>query len=202
MHEPCVELPRLGLMGDAWGLGSELFITPEGVLTGHDGNTIGQAAFLRFLLDKGVAVALLTNGGNGLSLYRDIASHVFTELAGRSLPPLPTPPAQPQRIDASRFVGTYSSLVSDMVVSQEADGRIWLEAIPKGIFADMGEATQRYELVHYEADSLIPLEAQEGMHLPHAFVGDDGHGQALYMHIGRAIRRAGTSPSGANDVAH
>ena len=53
MHEPCVELPRLGLMGDAWGLGSELFLTPEGVVTGHDGNTIGQAAFLRFLPGQG-----------------------------------------------------------------------------------------------------------------------------------------------------
>jgi hypothetical protein len=29
------------------------------------------------------------------------------------------------------------------------------------------------------------------MHIPHAFVGDDGDGRALYLHIGRAVRRAG-----------
>ncbi len=29
------------------------------------------------------------------------------------------------------------------------------------------------------------------MHIPHAFVGDDGAGHALYLHIGRAVRRAG-----------
>ena len=32
MHEPSVELPRLGLMGDAWGLGPELFRTPDGLV--------------------------------------------------------------------------------------------------------------------------------------------------------------------------
>ncbi len=97
----------------------------------------------------------------------------------------------PQRIDASRYVGTYSAQVVDLVVSQEADGRIWLDQIPKGIFAEMGEQPERKELVHYEGDSLIPVQADRGMYLPHAFVGDDGHGRALYLHIGRAVRRAG-----------
>ena len=74
MYTPHVELPKLGLMGDAWGLGPELFQNPAGLLAGHDGNTIGQAAFLRFVPDKGVALALLTNGGDTFALYRDIAS--------------------------------------------------------------------------------------------------------------------------------
>ena len=53
MHEPSVELPRLGLMGDAWGLGPELFRTPDGLVTGHDGNTIGQASFPALLPRQG-----------------------------------------------------------------------------------------------------------------------------------------------------
>jgi CubicO group peptidase (beta-lactamase class C family) len=191
MHTPSVELPRLGLMGDAWGLGPELFRTSDGLLTGHDGNTIGQAAFLRFVPGKGVAVALLTNGGNTFALYRDVYSHLLQELAGVGLPPLPAPPASPPRIDASRYVGTYSTEVVDMIVSQEDDGRIWLDQIPKGLFAEMGEEPERIELVAYEEDSLIPLKADRGMYLPHAFVGDDGDGHALYLHVGRAIRRAG-----------
>lgn len=28
-----------------------------------------------------------------------------------------------------------------------------------------------------------------GMYMPHAFVGDDGQGRALYLHTGRADRR-------------
>jgi hypothetical protein len=114
--------------------------------------------------------------------------------------PLPAPPASPQRIDASRYVGTYSTEVVDMIVSQEEDGRIWLDMIPKGLFAEMGEQPERIELVAYGEDSLIPLKADRGMYLPHAFVGDDGEGRSLYLHVGRAIRRAGVPLRTANPV--
>jgi hypothetical protein len=69
------------------------------------------------------------------------------------------------------------------------------------MMAEMGEQPERHELVHYVDDSLIPLKADRGMYMPHAFVGDDGHGRALYLHVGRAIRRAGTSTGSANPVA-
>ena len=81
-----------------------------------------------------------------------------------------------------------------MTVSQDDDGRIWLDQVPKGIMVEMGGQPERNELVHYEADSLIPVKADRGMYIPHAFVGDDGHGRALYLHVGRAIRRADSPP--------
>jgi hypothetical protein len=177
-------------MGTHWGLGWELFATPDGTVVGHDGSTIGQSAFLRIVPEKGVAVALLTNGGDTFSLYRDIVSHVLAELADVDLPALPRPPEEPQRIDASRYVGTYSAEVADLVVTQDDDGRIWLDMTPKGVAKEIGEKAERKELVHYAGDSLIPIEADRGMYLPHAFVGDDGQGRALYLHIGRAVRRA------------
>ncbi len=191
MHGREVDLPYLGVMGDSWGLGFERFDTADGEIIGHDGSTIGQNAFLRMVPQAGVAVALLTNGGDSISLYHDIAGHVIAELADTELPPLPTPPASPEKIDASRFVGTYASQVADLVVSQDEDGRIWLEQTPKGLFEELGEKPERHELVHFRGDSLINVEPQHGMHIPHAFVGDDGAGRALYLHIGRAVRRAG-----------
>jgi CubicO group peptidase (beta-lactamase class C family) len=191
MHAAEVELPYLGVMGDSWGLGFERFDTESGAIIGHDGSTIGQNAFLRMVPEAGVAVALLTNGGDAISLYHDVVGHVFTELTGTDLPPLPTPPATPERIDASRYVGTYSSAVADLVVSQDDDGRIWLEQTPKGLFEELGEQPERRELVHYRGDSLINVEPEQGMHIPHAFIGDDGDGHARYLHIGRAVRRAG-----------
>ena len=63
-------LPDLGLMGTSWGLGFERFDTPDGAIIGHDGSTIGQSAFLRIVPEAGVAVALLTNGGDIISLYQ------------------------------------------------------------------------------------------------------------------------------------
>ncbi|HEY9336300.1 MAG TPA: serine hydrolase domain-containing protein [Kribbella sp.] len=191
MHEQQVDLPDLGLMGTSWGLGFERFETPDGLVIGHDGGTIGQSAFLRIIPESGVAVALLTNGGDAISLYRDVVGHVLEQLGGVQLPALPEPPAAAERIDAGRYVGTYEADVVEMTVSQDADGRIWLEQRPKGVFAELGEQVERKELVPYREGSLIPVEADRGMHLPHVFVGDDGHGHALYLHVGRAVRRAG-----------
>lgn len=191
MQRRLVELPKLGLMGDAWGLGWELFDTPAGTMFGHDGGTIGQAAFLRIVPDQGLAVALLTNGGDHLALYRDVVGHVLGELAGIELPPLPAPPDQPRRIDAGRYVGTYSSQVVDLGVSQDGDGRIWVEQTPKGLFAELGGQPERREVVHYQDDTLISLHPQDGLHMLHAFVGDDGTGRARYLHMGRAVPRAG-----------
>jgi CubicO group peptidase (beta-lactamase class C family) len=191
MHAREVDLPYLGVMGDSWGLGFERFDTKDGEIIGHDGSTIGQNAFLRMVPETGVAVALLVNGGDAISLYHDITGRVLAELTDTELPPLPTPPAAPEKIDASRYVGTYSSQVADLAVSQDDDGRIWLEQTPKGLFEELGEQPERHELVHFRGDSLINLEPQHGMHIPHAFVGDDGAGHALYLHIGRAVRRAG-----------
>ena len=191
MHAKEVELPDLGLMGTSWGLGFERFDTADGAIIGHDGSTIGQNAFLRIVPEAGVAVALLTNGGDIISLYQELYGHVFDELTDTHLPALPVPPADPPQIDASRYVGTYSAEVFDLNVSQDDDGRVWIETVPKGMFEELGEQPERKELVHYSDDSLIPVEADHGMHMPHAFLGDDGEGHALYLHIGRAVRRAG-----------
>jgi CubicO group peptidase (beta-lactamase class C family) len=142
-----VDLPDLGLMGSSWGLGFERFDTPAGEIIGHDGSTIGQGAFLRMVAPAGVAVALLTNGGDVVSLYRDVVGHVLETLTEVRLPELPSPPADPGRIDAHRYVGTYSAEVADLTVSQDDDGRIWLDQIPKGIFEELGERAERTELV-------------------------------------------------------
>jgi len=190
MHDKQVGLPDLGLMGTSWGLGFERFDTPTGAIIGHDGSTIGQNAFLRMVPEAGVAVALLTNGGDTVSLYHDVVGHVLDALTEATLPALPEPPADPPQVDATRFVGTYSADVFDLTVSQEDDGRIWIEQIPKGFLVEIGGQVERSELVHYRDDMLIPVQADRGMHMPHAFLGDDGEGHALYLHLGRAVRRA------------
>ena len=180
-------------MGDSWGLGFERFDTPDGAIVGHDGSTIGQNAFLRMVPEAGVAVALLTNGGDVISLYHDLVGHVLAELGRRRrCPALPVPPADRSAIDASRYVGTYSAEVFDLAVSQDDDGRIWLEHDPQGRSSrSSARSPSATSSSTTASDSLIPLEPDRGMHMPHAFVGDDGDGHALYLHVGRAVRRAG-----------
>ncbi|KAA9163647.1 beta-lactamase family protein [Amycolatopsis acidicola] len=188
MREQQVVLPPLGLMGTAWGLGWELFDWPGGPVIGHDGGTIGQSAFLRVVPGADVVIALLTNGGDPIGLHADVYGHLLRELAGVELPPLPVPPSDPAPVDGSRYVGTYASEVAELTVSQDDDGRIWLDQQPKGLFAELTEP-ERTELVRLDGDSLIPLAPTQGVHLPHVFVGDDGDGHAKYVHSGRATRR-------------
>ena len=174
------------MLGDAWGLGWELMDTNLGTMIGHDGNTIGQASFLRVLPEHGIAIALLTNGGDVYPLYREIFAHVLGELAGLEYKELPTPPENPERIDASGFVGTYGASVMDLKVSQDEDGRIFIDMIPKGMAIEMGDSDQRSEYVSFGGNRIISLEPTSGMFMPFAFLGDDGEGNARFLHIGRA----------------
>ncbi len=190
MAQRQVELPHLRVMGDAWGLGWEIYDTPGDTVIGHDGSTLGQASFLRMVPARGVAVALLTNGGDGYALYRDVVGHLLAELADTELPPMPQPSAEPPRIDGSRYLGAYSSRVADVVLEQDEDGRIWRQLRPKGEMAELGGAPSRVELVAYEDGMLIARDAEQGLHMPYAFIGDDGAGHAQYLHIGRVMPRA------------
>ena len=191
MQEVQVTLPPLGLMGDHWGLSWELFDLDGGRVFGHDGGTIGQNAFLRIVPGANLAIALLTNGGNPIGLYFDLYGHLLKELAGIEIPAHPLPPAEPRRIDASRYTGTYANSVGKSEVVQDSGGRIWMTDTPLGELAELVGEVERTELVHLEGDTLIPVEPKYGIHLPQVFLGDDGSGRALFIHTGRAMRRAG-----------
>ncbi|MEE6263803.1 serine hydrolase domain-containing protein [Plantactinospora sonchi] len=194
MRQRQVELPPVGLMGGAWGLGWAIHDWPGGPVLGHDGGTFGQAAFLRVVPDRRVAVALLTNGGDAIALYTRIYRHLLRELAEVEVPPMPTPPARPTRVDAGRYVGTYASQVVEITVSQDDDGRIWTQEVPKGLLVEIGGRVERRELVRADGDTgpegtFIPVQPIQGVHPAVSFVGDDGTGRARYLHNGRANPR-------------
>ena len=188
-HE--VALPDLGLFGSSWGLGFERFDQPEGAVVGHDGNTIGQSAFLRLVPEAGVAVAVLTNGGEADRLFRDVVGRVLDDLAGRPLPAEPQPAADPPTPDPERYVGRYTCDMATLIVGQEDDGSIWMDAIPEDdLSKELGEQPERFELVHHGDDTMITRERRHGIHRVYAFLGDDGDGHAAYLHGGRALTRA------------
>jgi hypothetical protein len=79
--------------------------------------------------------------------------------------------------------------MGESVVSQDGDGRVWLEHTPKGIAVEFGATPEKIELVAWHGDTLLPAAPEDGVHTPHAFLGDDGHGHTQYLHTGRAVRR-------------
>ena len=189
MQRRQVTLPDLRVMGNAWGLGWELFDTGRELMIGHDGNTVGQASFLRVVPGRHLAVALLTNGGAPYEVFHQLVGHVLAELAELELPALPKPPSQPKTVDPSRYVGTYLSRVVKIVVSQDEQGRIWSDMRPREESPDPDAAGQRSELVALAPDVLIPVQAMQGLHIPHAFVGEGPDGAARWLHVGRALPR-------------
>jgi CubicO group peptidase (beta-lactamase class C family) len=190
MQEPQVTLPPLGLMGTHWGLGWELFNWPGGLVFGHDGGTVGQSAFLRIVPGRDVAIALLTNGGNPIAVYFEVFRHLLKELADIDLPATPVPPATPRRLDATRYLGTYANSIGKTEITQDDDGRVWMTETPLGDLAELIGEVEKTELVHLENDTLIPATPKLGIYLPLVFTGDDGSGRSLYIHSGRATRRA------------
>ncbi|TQS46833.1 serine hydrolase [Cryptosporangium phraense] len=105
MADHQADLPDKQVLGDSWGLGWIRFGWDGHRLIGHDGTTLGQAAFLRVLPSAGLAVVLLTNGGSARDLYQDLFREIFAE-DGVSMP-APFAPGTSAEGDASAYVGTY-----------------------------------------------------------------------------------------------
>lgn len=120
-----VDLPEPDTLGDSWGLGWIRYGWGGHRLVGHDGNTIGQSAFLRLLPEAGLAVTLLTNGGQARDLYQELYAEVFDEVAGVRIRPAPVPVSDPEPESGSGFVaeaedlpllGTYRNAVQRLEV--------------------------------------------------------------------------------------
>ena len=188
MQSRQVELPTLGFLGDAWGLGWSITDTDAGPVVGHDGGTMGQNAFLRIVPGVDFAVALLTNGGNPIPLYQAIVVKALEDFTGLVLPALPTPSVERPPVRAERYLGTYGSEVTDTTIRQDSDGRLWMDRRMKGSFSDL-QTPDAIELVHLSGDSFIADEPLLGVYLVHTFVGADSRGRSRFLHTGRADAR-------------
>lgn len=138
MQEPQVAVPDPYTLGSHWGLGWILFNWGGRRLYGHDGNTIGQSAFLRVVPDRDVAIALLTNGGNAKDLFQDLCRPLLEELAGAEMPFGPEPPAQPVdgKLDLDEHVGVYERLGMRMEIERRG-GKLAMRAIVTGPLAEV-----------------------------------------------------------------
>lgn len=122
MADKHADLPEQHTLGDSWGLGWIRFGWSGHRLIGHDGNTIGQSAFLRLLPEQGVAVALLTNGGHARDLYQDLYREICADVAGVGMPEPLAPPAEPVTTDITPWLGTYERASVRMEVLAGDDG--------------------------------------------------------------------------------
>ncbi|MHB1593267.1 MAG: serine hydrolase [Streptosporangiaceae bacterium] len=184
------DLPTPHGLGDSWGLGWSRFGWDSRRLIGHDGDTIGQSAFLRILPEEGLAVVLLTNGGAVRDLYEDLFAEIFAELAGVAMPRPLTPPATPAAADIGEHAGRYERAGTLIEVLAGGDGAR-LRTTVTGPLADLlPDPVTDYPLVPVERDLYAVREPGSRFWSPVAFyrlpTGE------RYVHLGaRATPRVG-----------
>ena len=145
------ELPDRHTLGDSWGLGWTRFDWSGERLLGHDGNTIGQAAFLRLLPSRGFAVALLANGGNTRDPFHDLYGEIFRATVGVEMPPPLEPPPEPPDVDPTPYLGRYerSGMTTEVL---EAEDGLRLRATTTGPLAALvPEPVHEFPLVPVDA---------------------------------------------------
>ena len=124
MREPHNALPPRAI-AHHFGLGWMLFDWGGHALFGHDGLSIFQRSFLRILPEKRMVFALLTNGGDGTGLFRELATPAFGD-AGVGMTAVPDTDTSVQ-VDTARYVGSYARRSTINTVAAE-NGRLTLTA--------------------------------------------------------------------------
>ncbi|MEV4313098.1 serine hydrolase [Actinocrispum sp. NPDC049592] len=163
------DVPDKYVLGDSWGLGWFRCDWNSHRLIGHDGNTIGQSAYLRILPSEGLAVTLLTNGGTAHALYEDLYREIFAELAGVAMPEMLQPPAEPVTVDLDRHVGTYERASTRIEVFRADDGLTMRTTVTGPLAEVIPEPVHEYPMVPLNDDLYVILEPGMGMWVPVTF---------------------------------
>ncbi|NED96275.1 serine hydrolase [Phytoactinopolyspora alkaliphila] len=181
MRDEQVRLPDPYTLADSWGLGWFRLDWNGTRLIGHDGNTIGQSAFLRILPEQDVAVTLLTNGGHTRDLYETLIREVFRDLTGVEMASPLQPPAEPVTADITPHVGTYRRTSIRMEVSAAESGprlRVHVDRAAMGL----DEEVKDYDLVPVREGLYVIREPGAETWTPVTFytLGDG----SPYVHLG------------------
>jgi len=149
MQSPCAAIPEFSAPGAAIGLGWRLSRWDDRTIIGHDGDTIGQSAYLRIDPEAGVAACLLTNSSASETLYREVFSEVFGALAGVTVPapPRPGPAGAGGTTDLERYAGRYERTSRRLDVSVR-DGQLRIVLTMTGNLAALTDSEPEELLLH------------------------------------------------------
>ena len=121
---PQIDLVDDTVLGESWGLGWILDHFGEVKVIGHDGNSLGQNAFMRIAPDERFGFCLQTNVESAMQMYRELADWLFEQRLGVTLRRDPEPTATQAVEDPSRYVGTYTREGVTLEVAAAEDGSL------------------------------------------------------------------------------
>jgi CubicO group peptidase (beta-lactamase class C family) len=182
------------LLGRAWGLGWILDRWGEIDVIGHDGNSIGQNAFMRVAPGERFGFCLQTNVGSALLLYREIANWLFGERFG--VGPSPDPKVIDERAvaDPARYTGLYQREGLRLEVGADDSAHLLATVTPTHAVAESQGWPPMIDLPLQPTDRpdtfmlRVPIADAD---LPAVFFApEDPGGKPTYLHYGgRAKRR-------------
>ncbi|GAA4691458.1 serine hydrolase domain-containing protein [Nocardioides conyzicola] len=191
---PQVSLVDDTVLGEAWGLGWILDHFGDVAVIGHDGNSLGQNAFMRLAPEQRFGFCLQTNVESALAMYRELADWLFSQRLGVSL--RQDPAALPTRVvdDPDRYVGTYRREGVSFEISATGDGSLVAGLHVTHAAAEMQSMPPMDDL------PLVPVERSDSflLRVPIAdsdllavfFNPDDATAAPTYLHFGgRAHQR-------------
>ncbi|CAI9419706.1 serine hydrolase domain-containing protein [Nocardioides sp. T2.26MG-1] len=195
-QEPQVTLVDDTVLGEAWGLGWILDHFGDVAVIGHDGNSLGQNAFMRLATEQRFGFCLQTNVESALSMYRELAAWLFGERLG--VAPRQDPEPLPSRVvaDAERYVGTYRREGLSYEVARAGDGSLVASVDVTHAAAELQNLPPMNELplipVERDQSFLLKLPIADSELLAVFFNPDDDTATPTYLHFGgRAHRRVG-----------
>jgi CubicO group peptidase (beta-lactamase class C family) len=149
MQSAYAAIPEFSAPGSTIGLGWRLSRWGDRIIIGHDGDTVGQSAYLRIDPEAGVAACLLTNAAESEALYRAVFNEVFGALAGATMPapPRPGPAGAGRNADLERYVGRYERVSRRFDVSVR-DGQLRMVLTMTGNLAALTDSEPEDLLLH------------------------------------------------------
>src|SRR5262245_21964801 len=136
-QQPQITLVDDTVLGEAWGLGWILDHFGDVPVIGHDGNSLGQNAFMRVAPEHRFGFCLQTNVESALSMYRELAAWLFEERLGAAPRQDPKPLASRTVVQGGRYVGTYQREGMAFEIAQAADGSLVASLKPTHAAAEM-----------------------------------------------------------------
>jgi len=194
MLERQVDLVDDSVLGQSWGLGWILDRWGEVAVVGHDGNSIGQNAFMRLAPQERFGFCLQTNVESALTMYRELADWLFGRRLGVGPRPDPAPLPELRVSEPERYTGTYEREGLSFDVRADDEGRLLTTVHPTHAVAEAQGLPVMADLPlrpATRADSfLLKLPIADADLLAVFFDPDEPGARPSYLHFGgRAHRR-------------
>lgn len=195
MRDQEITLVDDSVLGQGWGLGWILDRWGAVEIIGHDGNSIGQNAFMRLAPAEHFGFCLQTNTDSALRLYRELAQWLFRKRLGVGPRPDPDPLDEVVVEDPSRYVGKYHREGLTFEVTADEDGRLLATVTPSHGIAESQGWPPMIDLpllpVARPDSFLLKLPIADANLLTVFFNETNPGGRPSYIHYGaRAHRRS------------